>query len=239
MTQPGWYPDQNGGSGKKYWDGQAWHDAIPAAPPAPRANQTAPARNPTSASKKNLWWLAVLPIAAYLMVDGWSRMDHRSASQPNISAPKVEAPAVQFPGVPVAGQSQDAALGSGLMINVEQFQLDGRVTKATAWIKVGNLTQMSDGVLPASGTYYALGVAVSAVSGTVSVNPFYFAARTANGINLIPTAAAVDNILPATELPQGQKVAGFLGFDVPAGQSIKEIIYQDPGGSQLGRWLVS
>ena len=30
----------------------------------------------------------------------------------------------------------------------------------------------------------------------------------------------------------------FLAFDVPKGQSIKEIIYQEVGGPQLGRWLV-
>lgn len=33
MTQPGWYPDQSGGPNMKYWDGQRWHDAIPAAQP--------------------------------------------------------------------------------------------------------------------------------------------------------------------------------------------------------------
>jgi hypothetical protein len=29
---PGWYPDPSGASGQKYWDGAAWHDAVPAPP---------------------------------------------------------------------------------------------------------------------------------------------------------------------------------------------------------------
>jgi hypothetical protein len=27
---PGWYPDPSGAKGKRYWDGNTWHDAIPA-----------------------------------------------------------------------------------------------------------------------------------------------------------------------------------------------------------------
>lgn len=72
----------------------------------------------------------------------------------------------------------------------------------------------------------------------MSVNPFCFSARTGDGTNLTPDPVPVDNMLPATDLPEGQKVAGFLSFDVPNGQSIKEIIYQEVGGPQLGRWLV-
>lgn len=31
MASPGWYPDPFGGPKKKFWDGQQWHDGIPAA----------------------------------------------------------------------------------------------------------------------------------------------------------------------------------------------------------------
>jgi hypothetical protein len=32
LTAPGWYPDPGGSSAKRYWDGLAWHDAIPTRP---------------------------------------------------------------------------------------------------------------------------------------------------------------------------------------------------------------
>lgn len=32
----GWYPDPAGGAGRKYWDGVAWHDAVPVHPGAER-----------------------------------------------------------------------------------------------------------------------------------------------------------------------------------------------------------
>lgn len=35
MTEPGWYPDPAGGPTRRYWDGNAWYDGIPAAPRRP------------------------------------------------------------------------------------------------------------------------------------------------------------------------------------------------------------
>lgn len=37
---PGWYPDPSGGPGRKYWDGAAWHDAVPAQPKPTRQIST-------------------------------------------------------------------------------------------------------------------------------------------------------------------------------------------------------
>ncbi len=31
MATPGWYDDPSGGPGRKFWDGQQWHDAVPSA----------------------------------------------------------------------------------------------------------------------------------------------------------------------------------------------------------------
>lgn len=243
MTQPGWYPDQSGGPGQKYWDGYTWHDAIPPIPTP--AGQPAPVRKPRSRNKKVLWGviggIGAIIVGSNLIEQISIKPDvRRSAPAPSISAPEVGAPGIQFPGLggSSAPQSQDAPLGKALVLQLQQFQMDGSVTEATAAVNVGNLQQMPDGVLAPSGSYYAVGVTVAAVRGTVSVNPFFFAARTENGVNLTPTSVPIDNMLPATELPAGQKVAGFLGFDVPPGQLIKEIIYQEPTGAQLGRWLV-
>jgi hypothetical protein len=252
MTAPGWYPDQNGGSGKKYWDGKAWHDAVPVAPSLLSAGQSAPASpgpdtflpKPASRSKniKNMLWWGLGGVVALIVVSNvveqiWLRPAVRSSAPvPNLSVPSVGVPGVEFPSSSPAVRSQDADMGSGLVIKLEQIRLDGTFAKATAAVKVGNLEKLPPGVLPSSGTLYAVGVVVAAVTGTVDVNPFYFAARTQNGTNLMPTA--VENMLPAAEIPEGQKVAGFLGFDVPAGQSIAEIVLSDPLGAQLGRWLV-
>jgi FtsH-binding integral membrane protein len=35
MTEPGWYPDPAGGPTRRYWDGNAWYDGIPAPPRRP------------------------------------------------------------------------------------------------------------------------------------------------------------------------------------------------------------
>lgn len=36
---PGWYPDPSGGGGQRYWDGAAWHDAVPVRPGVPTAGK--------------------------------------------------------------------------------------------------------------------------------------------------------------------------------------------------------
>lgn len=35
MAEPGWYPDPAGGPTRRYWDGNAWYDGIPAGPKQP------------------------------------------------------------------------------------------------------------------------------------------------------------------------------------------------------------
>ncbi len=263
MTQPGWYPDQSGGPNMKYWDGQRWHDAIPAAPTstAPTSGGTPPGPNPhpyvpsassppngltaadfpaSAMGKSKSVLLVVGSLIAIIVLGGlvasmWPKPTGR-VSPPAASVPAGGLPAsVPTVDVPI---SRDAPVGESLEVHMDQFQMDGTRSKAIAAVKVDHLQAMPDGSLPASGTYYAVSVGVYAAEGSVTVNPFFFSARTANGINLRPTAAGVGNLLPATELPQGQKVVGGLGFDVPPGEHIAEIILSDPLGKQLGRWLV-
>jgi hypothetical protein len=246
MTAPGWYPDQNGGSGKKYWDGKAWHDAVPVAPSLRPSGQSAPAPpdpdtflpKPSSRSKniKNMLWWGLGGVVALIVVSNvveqiWLKPAARSsAPAPNLSVP------VQIPGVEAPVQSQDAPLGTPLAIHLSGRKSDSGVTG----VVVRNLQQISaPSYLPLTGSLYAVNVGVSAVSGTtVGINPFFFAARTELGTNLRPGAFPGPNELPATDLPQGQKVSGWLTFDVPTGQRITEIILSDPLGAQLGRWTV-
>jgi Domain of unknown function (DUF1942) len=90
-----------------------------------------------------------------------------------------------------------------------------------------------------TGTLYSVDVTVQTISGVVTVHPWNFALRTEDGTNLTPDLTAVDNGLPATDLPQGQKVSGPIAVDVPIGKSITEIVLTTGlGGTQLGRWTV-
>ena len=62
-----------------------------------------------------------------------------------------------------------------------------------------------------------------------------FALRTEDGTNLTPDLSAVENGLPATDLPQGQKVSGPIAVDGTAGKGITEIVLTSGlGGTQLG-----
>ena len=54
--------------------------------------------------------------------------------------------------------------------------------------------------------------------------PGSFALRTEDDSNLTPDLSAVENGLPATDLPQGQKVSGPIAVDVPLGKAITQIV---------------
>ncbi|MFM8856761.1 MAG: DUF1942 domain-containing protein [Actinomycetota bacterium] len=112
------------------------------------------------------------------------------------------------------------------------------MSEAVGAVVVAGLQPVQSSIFPVSGQLFSVMVNVNVFKGTMTVNPFFFAARTEMGTNLRPTAAAGQNMLPATEIPAGQQVSGWLTFDVPNGQHIAEVILSDPLGKQLGRWLV-
>ena len=56
------------------------------------------------------------------------------------------------------------------------------------------------------------------------MHPWSFALRTEDDSNLTPDLSAVENGLPATDLPQGQKVSGPIAVDVPLGKAITQIV---------------
>jgi len=251
MTAPGWYPDQNGGSGKKYWDGQAWHDAIPAAPilgvpPGPMATpgQAKGDSKPSRLPSIPVILLIGIPV---IMVSGWFGNKladgvgaiSRGTPGPSISAPSLPIPNIAIPGLPTPIQSQDAAFNGTLQIAFQTFQLNGALTNSIAAVSVGNPQQFPDGLSPlSSGTLYGVEVRFISVSGTVPVHPSYFAARTDGSANAPSTYADVEGLLPDTELPEGQRLRGWVVFDVPRGNTIKEVVLEEPAGGQLGRWLV-
>ena len=86
---------------------------------------------------------------------------------------------------------------------------------------------------------YSIDVTIQIQTGSLLIHPWYFAARTEDGTNLSADLSAVANGLPAAQVPSGQKVAGQIAYDVPAGKRIKEIVLSNGiGEEQLGRWLV-
>ena len=149
-------------------------------------------------------------------------------------------------GVPAVAAApptqQPVPIGATVVIPVQTDMTDGTTVAGRAAFTVSNLRPITptNTVSEVTGTFYAVDVTIQALSGTIVVHPFNFAVRTEDGTNLTPDITAVDNGLPATDLPQGQKVSGPIAVDVPTGKTITEIIaFSQIGGTQLGRWTVA
>lgn len=248
MTQPGWYPDQNGGPDMKYWDGQAWHDAIPGAPANPTASAdgkevypkhepvVSPGSDPeapTPASWSNAKRAFVSLIAVGVIVGGiglinWSERKARTGHANEGTA---------FSQIADASP-QEGDINYPLMVFTRQIKMDGSIEETAAGVTVDSLQAAPSGPLPVRGQLFAARVTFEVTLGSFTVNPFYFAARTETAMNLMPTATIGNDMLPAAEIPARQKVSGWITFDVPNGQHIAEIVLHDPLGKQLARWLV-
>lgn len=139
-------------------------------------------------------------------------------------------------GVPsVAGaQSQPhAALGATIEVS------DSTGSKKAAYTVADFQSTVPKQYTQVNGTLYTINVTVQGVSGTVTVSPTYFSASTKDGTHLDPKLAAVDNELTVSQLPQGQHMTGQIGFDVPTGQAIAQILLQGPLGDTQAVWSVS
>lgn len=213
----------------KYWDGQRWHDAIPAAPTTP----SAPMATPTKRNRKEV----LIAVALGTVVFGGAlaaNFKDQLSPHPTHSSSGAATTAVQTQ----EWEKTETALPGALVIQSRQFHADGTSPEATAVVTISGLQPVPPRPYqPVRGALYAVNVYIGVPQGPVTVNPFFFAARTEDGTNLRPTTG-VQDMLPATEIPEGQKVSGWLTFDVPNGQHIAEIILSDPLGIQLGRWLV-
>ena len=77
-------------------------------------------------------------------------------------------------------------------------------------------------------------------SGTVRVNPYFFSARTRDGVNLLADVTSLeDGLLEGQHYREGAQVSGLLGFDVPRGKVLQEIALNAGNlGRTLGRWTV-
>lgn len=73
-THPGWYPDPAGPGGRRYWDGYAWHDAIPARP-----GPVTPKRKTGGHAR---WWIVLGVVVAGLVILAVSRAGTTSTHNP-------------------------------------------------------------------------------------------------------------------------------------------------------------
>jgi hypothetical protein len=91
-------------------------------------------------------------------------------------------------------------------------------------------------IVPAKGTMYAVDVTIVGKTGTTTYNGFYFVARAADGSNIAPAVGAVQPGITSGQLPQGQRIAAHVAYDVPQGQTITAVMFRDPHGKLLAVW---
>ena len=94
-------------------------------------------------------------------------------------------------------------------------------------------------IIPAKGVMYAVDVRIVANAGTIGVNGFYFAARTADGSTIAPAVGAVRPGITYGQLTQGQSVEGHVAFDFAPGTAVTGVVLRDPGGKALAFWSLS
>jgi hypothetical protein len=88
------------------------------------------------------------------------------------------------------------------------------------------------------GALYAVTVTIKVTSGKVDANPLYFAARNAAGDSYDVALGATSDDLDSASVVAGQVLRGSVGFDVPRGQHIALVIYDDALGPQIASWRV-
>lgn len=146
-------------------------------------------------------------------------------------------PAPEAPPVPSAMESTTQ---SAAPAQVGQSGATLTVTTATgsAAYTVGNLRPVpaEAQIIAAKGSMYSVDVRISALSGTTTVNGFYFVARAADGSAIAPAVGAVRPGITSGELTDGQSVEGVVAYDVPPDASITAITLRDPRGERLAAW---
>jgi hypothetical protein len=165
----------------------------------------------------------IAAVAATVAIGTACTGPHPAATPPDTGG-DVPASAPSAPARP-----QGAVMGATLQITSDDSK---------AAYTVGNLRPVPPDaqIVPAKGDMYAVDVTIKAESGTTTYNGFYFAARAADGSSIAPAVGAVRPGITYGELPQGQKVAGHVAFDVAPGKSIVQVILRDPHGTPLGIW---
>jgi hypothetical protein len=89
-----------------------------------------------------------------------------------------------------------------------------------------------------TGQPVAATVRIEALDGSWTTSPTHFAAKTADGTEIQPKFGLVAGELPTSSLQSGETLEGLVGFDVPAGQNITEIVMAAPLMARDRIWTV-
>lgn len=137
--------------------------------------------------------------------------------------------------------SSSLAAPSGPKTAQSGATLDVETGAGSASYTVGNwrAVPLDAQIIPAKGTMYSVDVRIVADNGTVPVNGFYFAARTADGSTVAPAVGAVRPGITYGQLAAGQSVEGHVAFDLTPGTAVTGVVLRDPAGKQLAFWTVS
>lgn len=88
-----------------------------------------------------------------------------------------------------------------------------------------------------NGAYLILDVTVETTKGVVSVNPFYWQAKDAEGRTYdLALGAGTEPALSTAELPAGQKSRGFVALDSPQVPVTVQLV--NPGSQVVAAWTV-
>lgn len=119
--------------------------------------------------------------------------------------------------------------------------LDVETPGGSASYTVGNwrAVPLDAQIIPAKGAMYAVDVRIVATRGSVPVNGFYFAARTADGSTVAPAVGAVRPGITYGQLTEGQSAEGHVAFDLAPGTAVTGVLLRDPAGKQLAVWSVT
>lgn len=152
-------------------------------------------------------------------------------------APPVAPPA----SVPADIPSSSSVVPTGPKTAISGATLDIDAANGSASYTVGNwrAVPLEAQIIPAKGVMYSVDVRIVAKSGTVAVNGFYFAARTADGATVAPAVGAVRPGITYGQLTAGQSVEGHVAFDFSPGTAVTGVTLRDPAGKQLAFWTLN
>lgn len=173
------------------------------------------------------WWSAIAAVVtvAAILTAGCSRQPTSDVASP-IHDSSTSA------SVPETTAVQAAQIGATL-------QIAG--PGGTAAYTVGNWRAVpADAqIIPAKGAMYAVDVTVEGLSGTTTVNGFYFVARLSDGTSVAPAVGAVRPSITYSQLAQGQSVNGHVAFDLAPGAAVTGVGLRDPSGKPAAFWSIS
>jgi hypothetical protein len=147
-------------------------------------------------------------------------------------------PATTTP-VDIAQTSAAASSGPITAQSGATLEIDNATGSASYTVGNWRAVPVDAQIIPAKGAMYSVDVRILARRGTVPVNGFYFAARTADESTIAPAVGAVRPGITYGQLSAGQSLEGHVAFDFAPGTAVTGVILRDPAGKQLAFWTLN